>query len=422
MIEAVIKANEKKEKEAKADYRRETKNEMERDARLVRQEHERARRQAERARKETERIAREEEAKRKKREEAYELIAKLPRISHEVKLAETAKRLGKDIEILRADFEAFYVPDPTDTSFIEPWEESVDTRALLQELVAEIRRYVVVHDLDLVAAVLWVVFAWLHDLATHSAFLVVTSAEGDNGKTLLCRVLARLTPRALFITDPTGGNIYRIVDQTKPTMFVDDADKLFQRDRNLVTLFNASWLRGALVPRMVRGELYYFDPFCPKCLNMIGLIMPPQTLTRCIVVRVPPKLPEEKVDHFDYQDNPGFIALRRKCMRWAADNAPALHGTYPEDIDRRVGDNWRFLLLVADLAAGDWAQRTRAAVDRTRPKRHQKPLNNQLLAAIRPILRAHKVIFSVELAELLAADKDSGWSSYGRHGRARKCG
>jgi hypothetical protein len=129
----------KKAREAKADDRRERRQverKQERDTRLSRQEQERTRKAAERARKEAERLERALEAKRKKRDEEYERIA-LPRISHDMKLTEAAKRLGEDIETLRAEFAAYYVPDPTDTSHIEPWEAPVDTRALLQELVAQ---------------------------------------------------------------------------------------------------------------------------------------------------------------------------------------------------------------------------------------------------------------------------------------------
>ena len=63
----------------------------------------------------------------------------MPRISHHVKLIETAKRLGEDVDLVRAEFAACYVPVSTDTTAIEPWEEPIDTRALLQELGTQIR-------------------------------------------------------------------------------------------------------------------------------------------------------------------------------------------------------------------------------------------------------------------------------------------
>ena len=88
MIEAVIAADGKKAREAKADDRRE-KREAERkqgrDDRLSRQEKQRedrlARQEAERARKEAERFERQQEARRKKREAAFAEIAALPKLT-----------------------------------------------------------------------------------------------------------------------------------------------------------------------------------------------------------------------------------------------------------------------------------------------------------------------------------------------------
>ena len=47
-------------------------------------------------------------------------------------------------------------------------------------------------------------------------------------------------------------------------------------------------------------------------------------------------------------------------MRWATDNAEALKGTEPEmppGFDNRLGDNYRVLLAIADLAGGEWPEK-----------------------------------------------------------------
>ena len=68
---------------------------------------------------------------------------------------------------------------------------------LLTDLIAQLRRYIVVRDDAAVAIVLWIMFAWMHDIAVHSPYLVFTSAEGDTGKTTACDVLKFLTPRVM---------------------------------------------------------------------------------------------------------------------------------------------------------------------------------------------------------------------------------
>src|SRR5262249_39748999 len=127
MVEAQIKANEKRAREDKAeDRQRECR--VEKDEVTAKRELERE--QAKQKR-EQERADKEAERKRKEREKAFEAIAKLPRLAHEARLAELAKRSGENLDFLRAEFTAYYVPADIDTKPIEPWDQPVDTHALL---------------------------------------------------------------------------------------------------------------------------------------------------------------------------------------------------------------------------------------------------------------------------------------------------
>ena len=84
---------------------------------------------------------------------------------------------------------------------LDPWDEPVETEALLNELTAQLRRYVVMHDDVAVAISLWTMFAWVHELAVHSPLLVITSPEPDTGKTTTLGVLHRLTPRSYLAAE-----------------------------------------------------------------------------------------------------------------------------------------------------------------------------------------------------------------------------
>jgi hypothetical protein len=84
-----------------------------------------------------------------------------------------------------------------DTGEIEPWDEPVNTRALLNELEAQFRRYIVVHDEAAATVItLWICFAWCHEIATFSPILVVQGADTEMAKTTACKVTSLLTPRA----------------------------------------------------------------------------------------------------------------------------------------------------------------------------------------------------------------------------------
>ena len=154
MIEATIKDREKKAREDKAeDRQREQRAEKEEERKRREQK-----REQDEQRREQEREQKEEERKRKEREKAFAAIARLPRLAHEVRLAELAKRLEEDLDFLREEFAGFYIPADTDTKPIEPWDEPVDTQALLIELMAQLRRFVILNDDAAVAITLWICF------------------------------------------------------------------------------------------------------------------------------------------------------------------------------------------------------------------------------------------------------------------------
>ena len=58
--------------------------------------------------------------------------------------------------------------------------------------------------------------------------------------------------------------------------------------------------------------------------------------------------------------------LKRKCIRWAADNLislrdAALDVSVPDGLNDRAADNWEPLLTIADRAGGEWPERARKA-------------------------------------------------------------
>ena len=83
-----------------------------------------SRKETERARKEAERIEREQEAKQVKREAIFAEIAELPKLTHEVRLKEAAKRLGEDLEILVEEFEVFLAAR-TIPEDLQPWDTPI---------------------------------------------------------------------------------------------------------------------------------------------------------------------------------------------------------------------------------------------------------------------------------------------------------
>jgi putative DNA primase/helicase len=432
MVKAQIKANEKKVNEAKAEQQRaEARAEKER---------ERARKEQER-KQEAERKAAEKaaEAQRKEREKGLVEIAKLPTAQHEARLVELAKRLGGTtpcfLNCLRDELDTILqaISAGAAVEKVEPWPEPVDTATLLNDVTAQLQRYVVIHDdAAMTAIVLWIAFAWLHDaIAVHSPLLVITGAGENIAKTLLCGVVQRLTPNAVAAAELTGPNLYRIVDQMHPTLITDDAHRLLERKPELAHIINVSWTRNnARIPRQerVNGQwvTHWFDVFCPKIIAGINVTMPKDSESRTIRVTMWPKLSHETVEKFRYEDNEEFQTLRRKFMRWATDNAARLKDArpkMPKGFDNRLKDNWELLLATAELAGSKWAVAARRAAKKLASEHRDPNENMSMLAAFHALFKQHGkdndwMLSSAQVQEWLAADRDSQWADYHNRGRA----
>jgi hypothetical protein len=287
--------------------------------------------------------------------------------------------------------------------------------------LAQVRRYVVIHDdAAAVAVTLWIAFAWMHEIAVHSPILEFTSADSDCGKTTMCGVLKYLTPRAYAAAELTGPNLYRFVDHLKPTLIIDDADRLFERKPDLVHIVNVSWTRGTKIPRQDRGRTRWFDPFCPKVVAGVGILLPKATKTRCITVKLLPKLSSEKVEDFNHVDDDTFVTLRRKFARFAADHAAALKDANPamSGFNNRAKMNWRLQIAIADLADGKWPKLARAAAIKLSRERDEPSQGKRLLRAFQIMFAQHGPLLTSKQVEESLPLIDEEWGNYKDRGRA----
>jgi hypothetical protein len=422
MVEAAVKENEKKRKEEQADTRyeqRRAEQKQERAERRTRQDEIRDRKEAElaaeRARKEAERI----EAARLKREAIFAEIADLPKLTHETRLREAAVRLGEDFDDLVQEFEVYLAARaiPED---LEPWPDPVDTAGLLTEIETKFRRYVVVSDAAVTAIVLWVLFTYLIEITTHAPKLFFTSPVKDAGKSTGLHVVRWMSQRSYAAVEATGAVLYRIIDRLKPTLFLDEADTLFQRRTALAHIINESWTNsGSKIRRARAGGKGYdeYDVYGAQLIGMKGLRAPDTTLSRCIICRFLPKLPTEVVEDFGYTDDGEFKTIRRKLMRWAIDNAVTLCAAKPEfppGFNNRVKTNWKMLLAITDLAGGKWPKRARDAAQKLETGRDEPSEIIRLVGGVCDVWGGAKVPVrtSESLCTALAAHPSGEWADF----------
>lgn len=423
LIDDIITANEKKAREKAAADRRSAQM-AERARKDAEKKNEREQKKKERAEAEQSKAGEKEaKAQAKLKAKEFATIARLPVADRDTRLQKLAERLKEDVSEIREQF-AEYLDSVTSTSAtsiwdIEAWDEPVAASALLQELTDKIQKHVVMAPHQAVAVALWIMLAWIHDVAAnYSPYLVATSADRGEGKsTLILDVVGRLTPRPFPGGEPTPATVFRTADAHKPTLLFDDVDTLFERKPELTSIFKIGHERGAKIPRMERiGGAWmtqWFDPFTPKACNLIGTKLPSPLHSRCILIRLRKKKASEVVTK--PKDDEEFATLCRKLKRWSDDNAAALKDAPPSPaFINRESDNWNLQLAIAELAGCDWPVRALEAARVLTRTMYEPSWLELLLADFQDVFKNRKDITSEAFRKLIMADQLSVWRDYGR--------
>jgi hypothetical protein len=251
------------------------------------------------------------------------------------------------------------------------------TAQLLDRIRDFLTRYVVLPGEDeLTALALFVAHTYAFESAHATPYLLVLSPEKRSGKTLLLETLSVLVARPWKVAGSSEAAMFRKIALEQPTLLLDEIDAVFgaatERTEPLRAILNAGNRRGAAVARCGgknRDEVFDFDIFCPKVLAGIdtGHRLPDTIRDRAITIRMVRKTRAEPVDRFRYRDAVAAAdELRADLVLWAADGASELDRVRPEwpDLDDRAAEAWEPLLVIADLADGDWSQTARSTAER----------------------------------------------------------
>ena len=305
-----------------------------------------------------------------------------------------------------------------------------DGAALLDDIAAITRRYVVLSPDQASATALWVIHSYAIDAADATPYLHITSPEKRSGKTRLLEVLDLLAARPWFTGRVTAAVLQRRLERDHPSLLLDETDAAFKKESEyseaLRAILNAGHRRGCKAWLCVKKggdiDLVGFDVFGPKALAGIGKL--PETVAdRCIRLVLRRRAPNETVTRFRRREvEEAAGSLRERAERWATANIEALREArpdIPDYIDDRAIDGWEPLFAIADTAGGDWPQRSRkvalalSCVD----VRDDDSVGVKLLSDIQVVFD-DKITDKLPTAELLTAlnaIEESPWGEW--HGK-----
>jgi hypothetical protein len=318
---------------------------------------------------------------------------------------------------------------------IEPWPTVVDGAELLDEITDAIRRHVIMPPHSAEAIALWVVLTHLLDRFLISPRLALRSVTKQCGKTTTLDIIARLVRRPLSTVNTSPAAMFRIIESDQPTLLVDEADAFLKDNEELRGIINSGHRQGGCVLR-VEGDQHEarafatFATFAPCAIAAIGSL-PGTIMDRSVVIDLARRKPDEKIEAFRLDRTAVLDEIARRIVRWAEDNADAIAVHDPEvppGIYNRNADNWRPLFQIADVAAGEWPQRARAAAMAGAPDLDEVSLLELLLGDIRDIFAAMpgddfldpkaKRISSAELIKELCDIEPRPWAEFGKSGKA----
>jgi hypothetical protein len=270
---------------------------------------------------------------------------------------------------------------------------------LLDDLAKLLRRHVVLPQLAAETLALWALHTYAFDLRDVCTYIGVESPEKRCGKTTLLTVLGELVNRPVVAANISASAFFRVIEETRPTLLIDEADTQLKGNEELRGILNAGYMRkSAYVVRVgysVGGEsgevdeggeesaggvcLARFSSWCPKIMACIGRL--PDTLSdRCIVIRMQRRTHLEQCERVRNLD---ATAIRRQCVRFVQDHREEIRAATPEIPERlndRAADVWEPLLALADLAGAHWPGVAReAAVQLSRWTQDQNPMGSLLL-------------------------------------------
>jgi hypothetical protein len=204
-----------------------------------------------------------------------------------------------------------------------PWELPTEPQAYTSnlELWNEVKQCIYDHvDLadskayDVLTA--WVFASWQLERFSIAPYLFFYGSFGT-GKTRALEVLSKLCSRGWLALYVTPANLYRPLEDWKPTLFLDEAETYGDK-HDILGLLNGSYRKGQYVPRQKETDGDYTTEFydCFAFKAIAGTKDLAKTLrSRCIIFQT--SHASRKIKFFI--DEQQTTQLRNKLLKWRFD-------------------------------------------------------------------------------------------------------
>jgi hypothetical protein len=289
-----------------------------------------------------------------------------------------------------------------------------------------------------VAVTLWAAHTHLVHSFGSTPRLAVLSPEKECGKTRVLELLELVCAGAETLTSASAAYLFRRIGSEGAgpvTLLLDEADAVWKRGKTdetaeaLRSIVNAGHRKGATAGRVeMNGQaatLVRFPVYAPAALAAIR-DLPDTILSRAVVLHMRRRAPGQSIRPYrERTTRPEGETLRDQLAAWAADAEKRVGDPWPvmpPGVDDRPGDVWEPLLMVADLAGGDWPELAREACIALVKGAHDdsQTIGTRLLADLRDVfatsdgtLFGHaEVLFTSDILKALTALEEAPWGAW----------
>lgn len=254
----------------------------------------------------------------------------------------------------------------------EMWnEEHPDGVQVLDAIEVFVRRFCVLPGEHCYAAVvLWCAHTHFIIRMETTPRLACLSPEPGSGKTRVLEVLDVLSANPLMALDISMAAFFRIVEDRQPSILLDEVDAIFtgkkqsEGSEDMRRVINNGYRIGAVVQRVGgpnRDQVQDFHVFTPVAMAGLGNL-PDTLMSRSVILRMKRRRGGERVEQFrDRLHRPEGKKLQSMLANWAVGVEVLAYPELPPGVEDRDADVWEPLIMVADLAGGDWPARAREA-------------------------------------------------------------
>ena len=316
---------------------------------------------------------------------------------------------------------------------VDPWKEPVILEDLVTEMEGRLMRHLVLPDHGALAISLWTAAAYIYDIFRIFPRLVIFSPTKRCGKTTTLELIEAMAPRALLSSNISPAAVFRVIQNHRPTLLIDEADSFVGGNDELRGIINSSHNKRAAKTIRCVGDKHdesVFSTWAP--IVLAGINKAADTIMdRALVLPLQRKLATDQVEKLPATLFEDLYPLRQKLARWTLDNENLMRNRTPRlpvSGNDRAEDNWLPIFVIAEEVSDDCAERCTqafAALEAEEADDTPTQLLRDIQTVIREDLQEHVVptvvkeghVLSTPLLSSLVELEDRPWKAWGRTGK-----